>query len=266
MKPEVTCDEILAELLADNPPVGEAAHHISRCPDCRIVRKNLKMLGAAKTAFPEPPSLEEKNRLFRKLAERYPSPSSSSSGVGFPATWMPIVMLGVLVFSLLAGSKAGWFSRVPAQPVPAQNGYLLSVDEGPAVAMPLRQVLTLAEGQARSSLPDGSIVEITGPASLGMRQRGLDANFGQFRVWVAPAGPPFVAGTPFGAVESTGSVFQCDVSSDSCKIHVISGVVRVIQMPGNPTEVTAGNSAQLVATGAVRPGESSFRIIPSEGN
>src|SRR6202049_5062983 len=163
------------------------------------------------------------------------------------------------------GQRAGEVSRViPA--VSIMRG-AKSMNASAKTPVDWQDVLnTQANGRARVSLDDGSVLNVGSDSSVkvvkhdaGAQQTDLEVTVGKIRSQAQKISQPngkFEVHTPAGVAGVVGTDFYVDYSNDTMNVIVFEGLVRVCNLVGVCVEVKPGQ------TSSVRKSDSSTSTPP----
>lgn len=236
------CERFLEEIINGKALSAECQLHVEKCRECQTMRQTVLAFRKESTAYA---TLEMAERSKKVLAQVMPRIALNHTP--WFAQWAEkmvqwqfsialacVIMLVVLLPSL----------------IPHQNGegvllkgeYQIAFADGKVEKRSLGTGFSLTTGKAQLRTSDGSVLDVDGPISLLVRNRGFLMESGRLVASVTHSPDPFIGETPHGTIQVLGTVFMCQVEEKDTKVSVVSGSVRVTPKNGPATVLSAGQS------------------------
>ncbi|MEW6710587.1 MAG: FecR family protein [Candidatus Riflebacteria bacterium] len=227
--------------------------HLSACQQCRhtlATIQAIRELPAVSAA--EYPALKSQvmKRLIPILKEKY----ADEKPVSFLQSWFFRLALGAAALVMVFAVSFPMLNKdVPVEPrnslpiVLTQN-FKISVNGGAVKDVSLDNPVSLLPGEkATITIPDGSSLQVEGPARLTIAPRGFHLTSGFLTASVVKNPQTFAASTPHGQIFVLGTVFSCDSTTHKTVVKVIEGRVKVKPDQGSEKVLSAGESVEMQA-------------------
>ena len=94
-------------------------------------------------------------------------------------------------------------------------------------------------------IPDGSELDVKGPARLNINPRGFHLITGFLTAKVKKGKIPFISTTPQGQIQVMGTIYNCKVAKGKTTVSLKRGLVKVIPDNGKPILLKPGESTTI---------------------
>ncbi len=233
----------------------EILAHLESCPSCAQMLSTIEHLHREGSAFVGESHPDLKLRIMRSLEpaleQRRARNTVASASVARGWFWQ--LLSGIAVLLIVAVSIFG--TRHPEIVSPPTTGpvtasiptsFMMVVNGGVPTQVSLDNPVSLfAEETATVTVPDGSTLQVNGPARLNILPRGFHLVQGRLQAEVVKGQGEFTGTTPHGQITVLGTVFKVETDQRKTLVEVISGRVRV-QADGQQATILAdGEKTEL---------------------
>jgi len=259
---KLLCEKFFDELFGKGAPSSNLLDHLKQCEECRKLKDKIESLRKVKTAFPEKPSFEEKERLFRRIslerAAEGPNLGNLHPLAGVGSFLVLLAMIGIFVGYLFKGNTP------PNSGNPITEGYSLSINGETPSQVPFSRPYFLPTGKAKITLPDGTTLEVEGPTHLEVKPRGFSLTHGKILANVKPQAISFRGEIPQGEIKVEKGIFRCESRPEGCCVEIVSGDAELLRSGEIPVKVPAGKKIFWKMNNKLSQASGSVEISPSE--
>lgn len=236
------CEKFLEEITNGKMLSAECQLHVERCRECQNMRQTVMAFRKESTAYATLEMSERSKKILSQVMPRialnhtpwFAQLAEKMVHWQFSFALACVIMLVVLMPNLLPHQNGGG--------VPLKGEYQIAFSDGKVEKRSLGTGFSLASGKAQLRTADGSVLDVSGPISLLVRNRGFAMEKGQLVASVTHSPDPFIGETPHGTIQVLGTIFECQVEEKDTKVSVVSGSVRVAPRNGPAVTLSAGQS------------------------
>ena len=271
-KTENTCSICIERLIDREPLSQDFQKHVISCKSCKAVINTMGAIALQGSAYSEDLS-GLKLQLMKKLVPLMSATKSSkmveASGFSKVIPWFlsfavvgaMLVMFGVFNPGVInkpcvknASTQIASVSTFKIA-LNSEKEKLVSLDE---------PIVMTNNDKAVITIPDGSQLEVQGPARLNINPRGFHLVTGFVTAKVKKSKIPFISTTPHGQIRVLGTIYTCKVAKSKTTVSLKRGSVKVIPDYGRPVVLKPGESTSFSLSPKNKPETETIPPIDSE--
>jgi hypothetical protein len=233
----------------------ECLAHLESCPACAQMLTAIEHLRHEGSAFAGDSHPDLKMRIMRSLepalAQRRTGSNPATSTAGRSWFWQllsGVAVLMIAVISLIVTRPPTVVDPPAPVLVTARTPTTFKMvinGKAPTQVSLDNPVSLFADESAAITIPDGSTLQVSGPARLNILPRGFHLVQGRLQADVAKGGGEFICSTPHGQITVLGTVFKVETDQRKTLVEVVSGRVRVQADGQAPIILEAGAHTEL---------------------
>ena len=279
-KPEKTeiCQKCLEAITGseNQHPAPEMLQHLETCSSCAQMLKVLGHLRHTGSAFANESHPELKISIMRRLEPVLEQRRNLAAQTPVPTPgyliWFFKLLPALALVFIIAVSSIN-YPQPDLISKPANNStnsmvstvFRLSLNNGAANEVSLDNPVSLEPNEtAIVTVPDGSILRVSGPARLNVLPRGFHLAQGHLQAEVIRVPGEFIGTTPHGQITVLGTVFTVDVETRHTLVAVVSGRVKVESDGQTAVVLAAGEKTKIQQSADVSTQTETIPAVDSE--
>ncbi|MFZ2956316.1 MAG: FecR family protein [Candidatus Ozemobacteraceae bacterium] len=256
------CDQFI-EILTD--PAKETSALVAHLRQCKMCRETRQAILRAMQEGPQPGTRDLTHLKGKVVAEflrrktKRPQPAPWNFNFWIPSMGAAFLIVLSITYHFFYFSPNGPDISNPRAACIVRN------PNGQAVTVSFARPFVLATETASVQTPDGTVIDLSGPAVVEFSRRGLFLESGKALIRVSHNPEAYRAITPHGTVTDIGTIFSLEVSPGQTSITVLDGSVRLVPLLGSPSVLIAGQSGVMLKSSGETSTTSAFHS-PFQGS
>lgn len=272
-KTENTCDRCIEYLIDRQPLSKEEQQHVVSCKDCKSVINTMGAIALQGSVYDEDFS-GLKLRLMKKLV---PQMAKCANSVATNSSMFSQILPWLLSFTVVGAMLVMFGIFSPGASVNNHNGekasvrvasvstFKIAINGETPRTISLDEPVAISDKQkALITIPDGSKLEVKGPARLNINPRGFHLVSGFLTAKVKKGKTPFISTTPQGQIRVLGTIYDCNVEKEKTTVRLKRGSVKIIPDYGSPVILKPGESSTMSLSPKEKPETERIPPIDSE--